>query len=57
MTTPPTVESIRLGVAYKDRATTLEINVGIPASAGPTYHALINQTVADLIRLLMEATE
>lgn len=57
MTTPPTVASIRLEVTYAGRATTLDMDVGIPATAGPNTRALINEAVANLIRLLMEATE
>lgn len=57
MTTPPTVENIRLEVTYAGRAATLDLDVGIPATAGPNTRALINQHTADLIRLLMEATE
>lgn len=57
MTTPPTVENIRLVVTYAGRTATLDMDVGISASAGPNTRALINQHTADLIRLLMEATE
>lgn len=57
MTTPPTVANIRLVVTYAGRATTLDMDVGISPSAGPNTRALINEAVANLIRLLMEATE
>lgn len=57
MTTPPTVTNIRLVVTYAGRATTLDMDVGISPSAGPNTRALINEAVANLIRLLMEATE
>lgn len=57
MTTPPTVASIRLEVTYANCAATLDLNVGIPASAGPNTRSMINTATADLIRLLMEATE
>ena len=56
MTTPPRVDSVRIKVTYKG-GTALEMDVGIPVNAGPTCRALINQTTADLIRLLMEASE
>lgn len=56
MTTSPRVDSVRIKVTYKG-GNALDMDVGIPVNAGPTYRAQINETVADLLRLLMEASE
>ena len=50
------VDSVSIKVTYKG-GNALEMAVGIPSTAGPTYRSLINETVDDLLRLLMEVTE
>ena len=57
MTTPPRVDSVSIKVTYKG-GNALEMDVGIPIMApGSDTRLRIDKAVADLIRLLMEATE
>lgn len=56
MTAAPMVDSVNIKVTYKG-GNALEMDVGIPVNAVPAYRAQINETVNDLLRLLMEASE
>ena len=51
----PVVDNIRLEVTYADRTATLDLNAEITPSAGVDTRRRIDEAVAELVRLVMEA--
>lgn len=53
--TAPVVDNIRLEVTYSGRVATLDLNAEITPAAGIDTRQRLNEAVAELVRLVMEA--
>ena len=56
MTTPPRVDNVNIKVTYKGD-NVLEMDVGIATNVSYDVRKRMNEAVANLIRLMMEASQ